>query len=439
MPSKWKSGVLVALGVAIALPVGAPAVSAPAVSSDYDVTAAKNAEYAAATSLGRAQQELAALSARSDELEAQALAARERADQAVLTVTAAMSEAANAQSRVDAAQEKVQNARSQMAAVAQALYQDSTSRLASGYYFLDSHSFAAAHSRTRAYQTVMQHSDEQAQEFQQLEQAAENLQQVLKAKLSAADQAAREANDADAAAQSAAQAASEQVAQANKRRDELAVTLAQAHQTTVEAERKELARIEAEREAKARAAIAQAQAEKERAAALAKQRAEAQAAEKAAKEQKAREAAARQAAASSQSASSSSSASKPASTSQPTSTASSGGQARRDALVAYATQFEGTPYVWGGTSPTNGWDCSGFVQYVLRHFGIETLHGADWQGEQGRQVSAAEAKPGDFVWWPGRHIALYLGNGRTFGARDYEYGTGYSTLYSSYVFVRFIE
>lgn len=104
-------------------------------------------------------------------------------------------------------------------------------------------------------------------------------------------------------------------------------------------------------------------------------------------------------------------------------------------ILGIARQGIGVPYVWGGSSPA-GWDCSGFVMWILAQTGRSVSHGADSIARAGTQVPASEAQPGDLVWWPGRHIAVYAGGGQIIGAQDYGIGTVQTSLYGSYVFVR---
>ena len=80
-------------------------------------------------------------------------------------------------------------------------------------------------------------------------------------------------------------------------------------------------------------------------------------------------------------------------------------------LVNYATQFVGNPYVWGGTSLTNGADCSGFVQSVYANFGVSLPRTSYEQQNAGYEVSYADAQPGDLICYGG-HVAIYMGNGQ---------------------------
>lgn len=84
-------------------------------------------------------------------------------------------------------------------------------------------------------------------------------------------------------------------------------------------------------------------------------------------------------------------------------------------IVAFAYKFEGTPYVWGGTTPA-GFDCSGFAQYVYRRFGINLPRVAASQATVGTPVSRDQLQPGDLVFFkrdgrPIHHVGIYVGNG----------------------------
>lgn len=99
--------------------------------------------------------------------------------------------------------------------------------------------------------------------------------------------------------------------------------------------------------------------------------------------------------------------------------ASSTGQA----IVDYACQFIGNPYVWGGTSLTNGADCSGFVQSVYAHFGI-SLPRTTWDQENvGTGISYDQALPGDLILYEG-HVGIYMGDGQIVNAINPSKGIG---------------
>lgn len=80
-------------------------------------------------------------------------------------------------------------------------------------------------------------------------------------------------------------------------------------------------------------------------------------------------------------------------------------------IANYGCQFIGNPYVYGGTSLTNGTDCSGFTQAVYKHFGINIPRSSTAQRSAGVGVSYAEARPGDLICYAG-HVGLYIGNGQ---------------------------
>ena len=86
-------------------------------------------------------------------------------------------------------------------------------------------------------------------------------------------------------------------------------------------------------------------------------------------------------------------------------------------IVAFAQQFVGNPYVWGGNSLTNGVDCSGFVHQVYAHFGISTPRYSQAFKSVGQPVSYQNIQAGDVVVYPG-HVAIYMGNGRIVEAQS---------------------
>ncbi|GLB32321.1 hypothetical protein LAD12857_42440 [Lacrimispora amygdalina] len=95
----------------------------------------------------------------------------------------------------------------------------------------------------------------------------------------------------------------------------------------------------------------------------------------------------------------------------PSASKSTGGTAQGRSVADYGLQFVGNPYVFGGTSLTNGTDCSGFVQAVYRHFGYSLPRSSSEQRSVGAEVSYSEAQPGDLICYAG-HIGIYIGNGQ---------------------------
>lgn len=82
-------------------------------------------------------------------------------------------------------------------------------------------------------------------------------------------------------------------------------------------------------------------------------------------------------------------------------------------IVNFAKHLVGVPYVWGGTSPRTGFDCSGLVRYVYDHFGVPLAHSSFAQFGSGRRVGASGLKPGDLVFFHGLgHVGIYIGHGR---------------------------
>jgi len=85
--------------------------------------------------------------------------------------------------------------------------------------------------------------------------------------------------------------------------------------------------------------------------------------------------------------------------------------------VKYARRFIGVPYVWGGSSPRTGFDCSGFVRYVYQHFGVSLPHSTYGDMARGRRVLRKYLKPGDLVFFAGGgHVGIYIGRHRLIDA-----------------------
>ena len=108
-----------------------------------------------------------------------------------------------------------------------------------------------------------------------------------------------------------------------------------------------------------------------------------------------------------------------------------------DQIVAYAKQFLGVPYVYGGNGP-NSFDCSGFTKYVYAHFGVTLNRTATDQLANGTSVSKSQLQPGDLVFFranttkPVSHVGIYIGNGQFIHASTNTYSVQIDRLDTGY-------
>lgn len=106
-------------------------------------------------------------------------------------------------------------------------------------------------------------------------------------------------------------------------------------------------------------------------------------------------------------------------------------------IVEYAKNFLGTKYVYGGTSPKTGFDCSGFTQYVYKHFGYSISRTSDSQRNNGTNVSKSNLQAGDIVCFS-RHVGIYVGGNKFIHAENPANGVKISSLSEKYYTSKYI-
>ena len=102
-------------------------------------------------------------------------------------------------------------------------------------------------------------------------------------------------------------------------------------------------------------------------------------------------------------------------------------------MLDFAAQFIGNPYVWGGTSLTEGADCSGFVQQIYKNFGYNLPRVAEDQSQYGTKIPVEDAQPGDLIFYAKdgyvHHVVMYAGDGKTIEAANEDQGIISGTVY----------
>lgn len=107
----------------------------------------------------------------------------------------------------------------------------------------------------------------------------------------------------------------------------------------------------------------------------------------------------------------------------------------RETILSFASQFIGNPYVWGGTSLTDGADCSGFVQGIYREYGYSLPRTAAAQAQCGTKIKVEDVQPGDLIFYARNgeiyHVVIYAGEGKTVEAMGTDYGIVQGNLNTS--------
>ena len=104
----------------------------------------------------------------------------------------------------------------------------------------------------------------------------------------------------------------------------------------------------------------------------------------------------------------------------------------RQSMLEFASQFVGNPYVWGGTSLTEGADCSGFVQQIYKQYGYVLPRTAEDQSQFGTKIAVEDAQPGDLIFYAKEghvyHVVMYAGDGKTIEAASTKEGIVQKTV-----------
>lgn len=406
-----------ALAVSASLALAASAsVFAPAAfasPADDKVEAAKAAEKNAANSVADIEAQLAKLSAYTQDVRDQAEDAEAGYNNAISNLVVAKETADKTAKDSQEAKGKVEEARKALGGLARTVYTTQGS-LSSLTPYLHADGLQTVEMRKVSVELFGSKADSQMQTFDSIAKVAGVLEARAKAAQNEKEEAARDLKTQKEAADKLKADTEQKLASLGTQREELVKKLAAARGVTEQAEKERQEQIEAERKAREEAA-------KQAALKAAEEQAKREAAEAARKaaEKKAREEAARSQARQSRSASSSTSTPKKTTrtstraqstkkSSSPQVSANASGS--RAAVISYAKQYLGVPYVWGGTTPA-GFDCSGLVQYVYRNsVGVKLPRVSQAQRNVGTRVSRAQALPGDMVNY-NHHVGIYLGNG----------------------------
>lgn len=408
-----RRALVVSASLALAASASVFAPAAFASPADDKVEAAKAAEKNAANSVADIEAQLAKLSAYTQDVRDQAEDAEAGYNNAISNLVVAKETADKTAKDSQEAKGKVEEARKALGGLARTVYTTQGS-LSSLTPYLHADGLQTVEMRKVSVELFGSKADSQMQTFDSIAKVAGVLEARAKAAQNEKEEAARDLKTQKEAADKLKADTEQKLDSLGTQREELVKKLAAARGVTEQAEKERQEQIEAERKAREEAA-------KQAALKAAEEQAKREAAEAARKaaEKKAREEAARSQARQSRSASSSTSTPKKTTrtstraqstkkSSSPQVSANASGS--RAAVISYAKQYLGVPYVWGGTTPA-GFDCSGLVQYVYRNsVGVKLPRVSQAQRNVGTRVSRAQALPGDMVNY-NHHVGIYLGNG----------------------------
>lgn len=428
--------------------------------TDQDIEKAQENEKATQNDIASTEVRLAELSANANDLRISAAQAQAASITAQQQLAEAITEAMDAQDAANKANLEVEAARAELSRVSLTIYRKGAFSLSGADYIMGAKSFQEANARSDAYRILNKKTNRDFERLQAVETVAQTLQKRADDKAKRQQDAAALVEENAAAAAQASQNVETQVAAIEQERTTLIDKLAQQKGTTAELIREQQDQREAAARAAAEEKARQLMQEAERKAAqkaeeeAKRQAAAQQSADAARREAERQEAAKRRAeqeererkererqAEESKRKETTPPRTTPRTPSQPTPAPVPPASGTGQQLVAYARQFIGSPYVWGGTTPA-GWDCVGFTHYVFSHFGYSTPRrtgqtvGQFWGGYT--IVPASQRQPGDLMWWPG-HTGIYTGNGMHIAAWNPSMGTQERAVWGNPTYIRILK
>lgn len=405
------------LAVLTALLIGSSLLCAPIAMSDPpsqdDIDRSKQKEKEISGNISSVEAEITQLNAQLEAAKAKAETLRLQYQEAQDKMADAIDEAVRSQEYANEAKRRLQDSKEKIGSMGQALYRSGGVNVNALSAFMNADSITSLTRIRMTHQLLGKHQNAAVSSFAALDQVAKILQKQADAAADAATTAAGEAERLAQEAQAQEKTAQDLVASTADKRNSLMQKLAEQKGTTVALVKARQAYLEEQRR-KAEAERRR-QEEARRKAEEARRRAEADEAERRRERTIGDNKVTR----------------------PPANTEIGSGWGAD--VVRFARRYAGVPYVWGGSSPTYGWDCTGYTYFVYNHMGMNLPRfGQNWYifgNKLGYEVPYSEARPGDYMDWP-HHVGIYTGNGMHIAANNERLGTKEIPVWGSPTYIR---